>query len=267
MKLSHIQEILTQTFLTGENNIQLEPVLKHYPADELQARLNIYRNNSFYSLTEALRDTYNTINLLVGSEFFGSLANAYIKQCPPRQPQLITLGESFPAFIAQSKQTQSLPYLADCANLDWQRHCAYHAAEAVPVEPQIFASISHHNFVHSHFSLHPSFNLLSSPYAIFSIWEEVVNDHMTETVIHFDRAENVLTLRPTTDVQSYGISSAMTTFFQALRTQHSLIDAIEEALLHEQNTNTNTFNPTEAVAFLIRSGAIIAIHESQVATP
>lgn len=267
MKLSLFQEQLTQALLTGENTLSLESVLKRYPKDELQARLRIYRNNIFYSLTEALRDTYNTINVLVGDEFFGNLANAYIKEYPPHQAQLITLGKSFPAFIAQFKPTQSLPYLADCARLDWQRHCAFHAAEATPVASQSFASISHDNLIHSHFSLHPSLDILSSPYAIFTIWDEVTNSQTTDASIHYDNAENILTLRPHTDVQSYCISAPVTTLFDALRSQHTLIDAVEKALINEQDTSNPTFNPTEAIAFLIRSGAIIAIHEPHIATP
>ena len=53
------------------------------PADR---RLQVYRNNTIISLTEALKATYPVVAALVGEQFFAHAAKAFIAAHPPREP-------------------------------------------------------------------------------------------------------------------------------------------------------------------------------------
>ena len=69
--------------------------------DKLSAarRFNVYRNNFQSSLIDALSAIYPVVEQLVGSEFFGSLADRYIRAYPSRSGNLHQLGntmENFP---------------------------------------------------------------------------------------------------------------------------------------------------------------------------
>ncbi len=84
-------------------------------------RFNVHRNNVMLSLIEALQDTFPVVTSLVGSEFFNYMARCFIQKNPPQSPILVEYGHQFPGFIKHFKAAETLPYLAEVAQLEWQR--------------------------------------------------------------------------------------------------------------------------------------------------
>src|SRR5207237_5824239 len=85
-------------------------------------RLGIYRNNMFDSLTAALAAVYPTVAALVGDGFFRFAAHEYIVAHPSRSGNLHDFGGELPGFLGRFEPAHSLPYLPDCARLDWAWH-------------------------------------------------------------------------------------------------------------------------------------------------
>jgi hypothetical protein len=122
----------------------------------------VYRNTAARGTVEALRATYQTVDMLVGEEMFTQVALDYRQANPPAGPVLSDYGRDFAAFLSRQPWTCELPYLADVACLDWLWLESFIAADeiAAPAAAQDSSRIA----------LHPAtrFAWLSTP--AMSIW-------------------------------------------------------------------------------------------------
>ncbi len=219
-------------------------------------RFAIYRNNVMASLIDALADTYPVTLLLVGDEFFRAMAKLYIGQTPPTSPILANYGDSFPQFIAEFPPAASVPYLADLAQLEMLRIQAYHAADCnhsayANLETVLMDMASLPDL---YANLHPSVGILSSPYAIASIWAAHQGTVMLEN-IDPSQAEHVLVIRPQLDVDVLLIDEGTAQFIAYLQHGSSLGLALE--LTSQQIPD---FELTTALAVLIRNRALLSFY-------
>ena len=99
-------------------------------ANAASGRFNVYRNNYFITLRNALRSTFPAVERLVGEEFFAALAHAFAERHSPRSPLMARYGGGFPEFLEQLPALADFPYLADVAWLEYARVQAYHAGDA-----------------------------------------------------------------------------------------------------------------------------------------
>ena len=82
--------------------------------------LRVHRNTMLGALSHALRQSFVSVDRLVGEAFFDRMAIEYARAAPPAAPQLDVYGAEFPDFIAGFPGTERLPYLEDLARFDWQ---------------------------------------------------------------------------------------------------------------------------------------------------
>lgn len=239
----HISDPAVDISREPENKIVFHP----YSQDELQARLAIYRNNYYASLIEVLKDHFPTLLKLVGTDFFNMLCREYIQKMPPASPVLIDYGSGLPEFVEHFSDLNNFPYMADVARLDYLRHQAYYADDAVALRPDDFARYDVASLGNALIELHPSLRLLSSRFAVFSIWEsnqddsdEQVNAHQSETVLVYRHTDEIITCK---------LETGLFTFLLTLQQQCNFSQALEAALDIDLN-----FNPAEAVNYLISSG-------------
>ena len=135
-------------------------------------RFAVYRNNVIVSLIDALADAFPVAQELVGEEFFRAMAGVFVRQAPPTSVRLVEYGDGLPAFIEQFEPAATVPYLADVARLEMLRVRAFHAADANPLTPEQIAHAlaDPERLPLLHVSCHPSLNVLSSRYAVVSLW-------------------------------------------------------------------------------------------------
>jgi hypothetical protein len=140
---------------------------------DVAQRFGIYRNNVLSACTQALVDTFPVCQTLVGEAFFSGLALAFAQQHLPRSRRLAFYGQGFTEFVQQFPPAQSLPYLADVAQLEMARVQAYHAADAEGVSPERLQAALHPdaNLPEWRFTLHPSLQLMDAPTAALSLWQ------------------------------------------------------------------------------------------------
>lgn len=237
----------------------LEKTLVSYQREHMDARLSIYRNNYYQGLISALAATYTSIKTMVGDVYFSALIKAYIDDKPPSEPAMVHLGWDFPAFVADFEPLVGYPYLADLAHLDWAYHSAYHAEEKQPLPPAAFAAISPDRLSYASFDFHPSYTLLKSQYAVFNLWQYANAEEDTDktAIPEVSAAQTVMIVRPDAIVDIYSLGDGNSTFLSELTDGKSLGESLESAL----NVGDDTFNPSEAVNFLVSSGAITNIIE------
>lgn len=219
------------------------------------ARLNIYRNHLFISLTEALKATFPTIFKLVGEAYFNRLAREFIISKPPQGPCLFEYGASFSNFITHHPVSTELPYLSDCAEFDWIINFAYHAEDAPPLDPAVLQSQPPEVLAASCLALHPSVNVLTSDYPIDAIWRANQKPEGEEDAIDLSSGGvSLLVWRGEDDVEWRLLALGEAVFIRSLKMGSSLSVAAETAFAKDEN-----FHLTQALAQLIAANLIIGL--------
>jgi hypothetical protein len=194
---------------------EVPPGIRAAGRDRPERRFNVYRNNVFVSLTEALATRFPVCHALVGDEFFRAMARVFIQLAPPRSPLLMTYGDDFGNFIRTFPPAHPVPYLGDVADLEAALTQAYHAADTSPLTVDQLASLAPHRWEQTYIDLHPSVRIVTSPYPIVSIWEAHTRPGSPST-IDSSRAEDALVARPDLEIEVHRLPPGAAAFLSML---------------------------------------------------
>ena len=229
--------------------------LRAWNGSDPTARLAVYRNNVLSSLIDALADTFDVTQQLVGADFFRAMAAVFVRQSPPRSRILAFYGEGFPDFIASFEPARSLPYLADLARLEQARVRAYHAAD---VEPVAAAAVSlalgaGSRMAELRLLCHPSLAALASQHAVVSLWAAHQGAAELEH-IDLDEPQDAIVVRQGLEVLVLRAPPGAAAFVAALRQGDKLGHAAAAASL------VPAFDLSATLGLLLGHGALTAIH-------
>jgi hypothetical protein len=211
-------------------------------------RFAVYRNNVAVGLVKALKSRFPVVEKIVGEEFFAGMARLFVKERPPRSPLLATYGDEFPAFIAAFEPARELSYLADVARLEAARTRAYHAADAPPVGAEHFATLDSQTVETIRIAMHPSTEIVRSPYPIVTIWAMNSGEQELAPIANW-RGEDALVSRPFLEVEVRALPPGGAAFLLALAAGSPLGEAAEAA-----RADDPSFDLTGNLAGLIGSG-------------
>jgi hypothetical protein len=215
-------------------------------------RFGVYRNNVYAGLINVLAGRFPVVARLVGDEFFRAMARDYIEREPPSSAVLLRYGAGFPGFIAGFSQAATVPYLADMAALEWLRHSAYHAADAVPLPLQVLASAAD-RAADAVLALHPSLGVVRSCYPIVSIYElNVENGDVPHA--RLAGSEDALVRRSGLRVEINRLAEGGAPFILALKDGKTIGEAAILAL-----GDSSAFDLKANLAGLMAMGAIVAV--------
>ena len=224
-----------------------------------QKRLDIYRNNVFYSLADALGDLYPVTRRLVGEEFFRATACEYLRQYPPRRAAMVYLGGDFPQFLHDFEHTRPLACLPDVARLELAWHRAYHARDAAPLPVADLQALPPRELAAARITLHPSLQLLDSAWPVFRIWQANQEDSAADESIDLrSGGEAVCACRPYYEVLLHRLGPGEFRFLHALQGEAGL----GEAIITAQGLDPE-FNASEYLARCLRGGFFINIERNQ----
>jgi hypothetical protein len=153
-------------------------------------RMNIYKNNVFATLTDALKKTYASILSLVGEEAFTVVARKYITQYPSISRNLYDFGDKFSLLLESLSATVSLPYLSDMAQLDWMYRQVLHETENTPLDMHALQSISSEKYPALKFNLKSASRLLASRFPLLKMWH--LCRGKAEEIVHLDEGGDKL---------------------------------------------------------------------------
>lgn len=119
-------------------------------------RFEIYRRSVVLSLEQALGDAFPATEALVGRTWFRPAARAFARLTPPLVPQLSAYGEGFPEFLAINASSEQHPALLDLARFEWNRLCAYFAADAPGLDARRLLDVPAVLYPDVRFIFHPS---------------------------------------------------------------------------------------------------------------
>lgn len=215
-------------------------------------RFAVHRNNVVVSLVAALADTFPVVRELVGEEFFTAMARLYVAEQPPRSPVLAHYGDDYADWVARFEPAATVPYLADMARLERARVRAYHAADAPVLAADAIAAhlADPARLPQARLALHPSVSVITSPYAIASLWAAHQGQGRLAEV-QVDRPESALVLRLDDDAAVLAVPAGAAAFYRGLLSGQPLgVAAAGDA----------PFDLVDSLAILIRHGALSAWH-------
>jgi hypothetical protein len=168
---------------------------------------------------------------------------------------LAWLGDNFADFIEVFPPVASLPYLPDVARLEMLRVRAYHAADAKPMALQTLgqALADPDALPGLKLTIHPSVHLLTSRFAVYSLWAAHQGALSIETV-NPELAQTVLVYRRDLDVELLDLSMAQGHFLAQLMAGEGLALAADAAFEHDKD-----FDLGVSLANLIRLQLITRI--------
>ena len=188
------------------------------------ARLQVYRNHYRITLAEALAATFPAVQRLVGDDFFGGLARAYITEHPPAAPCLFEYGATFADFIAAFPPCRDLPYLADVARFEWAINAAWHADDAPALSADALATVAPERRDGLHLRLHRSVTLLESRWPVLRLWRATRGDG-NEAVDLDAGGDCLLIWRKVADVLWRRVGADEWPFWRGLASGRHLADA------------------------------------------
>lgn len=227
---------------------------------EAASRFSVYRNNVQSGLINALGSSFPVVAQWVGETFFHGMAHVFVQKNPPDHPVMSRYGRGFPDFIQGFAPANSLPYLADVARLEWLCVQAYHAADALPLNPHILARAvaTPETLEHLRMTLHPSVATLHSAYAVAALWIAHTQDGQLQG-LDPRHPQSALVLRHGLNVEVFAVSSGCVAFIRLLKTRCPLGQATDYALQADPE-----FDLSQCLALLISKGAITdvqSVHE------
>jgi hypothetical protein len=216
-------------------------------------RFGVYRNNVVFSLVEALRDRFPTVEKIVGEEFFLSTARIFVLRHPPRSPLMLEYGEAFPEFLSEFEPAAEVPYLADVAHLESLRVRAYHAADTESLHTEALQKAGPEMLQQARLALHPSVHLFRSRFPVVTIW--AMNSGEAELgPVDLDIPQDALVMREGINVTVRLLPPGGARFLSELQQMRLLPEAVESALDESED-----FDLAANLASLIAAGAITSI--------
>ena len=228
--------------------------LAAWNGSSVEQRFGVYRNNVVVSLVDALAAKFPVVQDLVGEAFFRDMARVYVMQQPPCSPRLADYGAGFAEFIEDFTPAAGVPCLPDVARLEALRLRAYHAADATPLDAHDFANVGAERLFDSRVALHASAGILTSRYAVVSVWAAHQGLGDLARVDQF-APEDALVARPDLDVVTTRLAAGCAVFLRALQDGATIGEAAARA-----STGEPAFDPAAAFGLLLSARIAIALH-------
>lgn len=196
-----------------------------------ERRVDIYRNNVFGCLTDALTMAYPVIVKLVGADFFEYLALRFIRQTPSNSGNLHHFGREMAEFLAHLPEAAKLTYLPDVARLEWACNEVFFSADHPPLKLNRLAEVPEDQIGHLKFHLHPATRLIFSDYPVHLIWQTNQEDYSGDPVIDLDQGGvAILVRREAYQAVLQPVTAAEWAFLTSLRVGRDLSSASDAAL-------------------------------------
>lgn len=232
-------------------------------------RMQIYRHIIENILSEALETSYPAIHALVGADFFALAAGRYMRRYPPKTGNLQDYGAQFPVFLADMKEAETLPYLADVAGLEWARQQCYLAADVRSLaEFEVICQLQAVGDAPIRLTLHPSVQFVDSAHRIFDIWRYCMrSDSERSDSVRSDserlqlegEGQPVCLWRDGTQVAMQVLDAPAGLFLQTIREGMDVQHALDR--VHDEHGDYFKFD--DFFNFMVRNNMIVNVRKAE----
>jgi len=217
------------------------------------SRMAIYRNNVLGNYRKALAASFPVSRRLVGPSFFDAAVEGFVRAYPSTRGDVNRYGGDFPRFLTAYPPARALAYLRDVARLEWAIDQANIAADAAPLDLAALSTVPVEAWSELRFSLHPSSELIESPYPILHIWRANQSDADEEMIDLSEGGDRLLVRRTTEGVTIERLDADEHALLTALSEGGTLSDASRSAWSLDP-----AFDLTATLQRLVASQTIVA---------
>ena len=193
------------------------------------ARLNIFRNNTFTSLTECLKTVFPVTVRLSDERFFAYAAHEFIASQPPREARLSRYGAAFPRFLARFEPCRGFPVIAEMAALEWAIADSLNDAEEFPI-PMSLVSGAYLGGGKACLHLQPNLRFTVSRWPLTGLWLDHKKANAMITGPLKPRVSRLAITRHGEDLQFVELEPARFAFWRTLARGQPIEDAARRAL-------------------------------------
>jgi hypothetical protein len=239
LSLHDLQQAFAQAIFGGDE----EAMAGQVRAQDFSAaqRLQLYRNNSFIGLREALAGVYPVVKQLLGEAFFAQTAAEFVAAHPSTSGNLHDYGGEFADFLARMPTLAQLVYLPDVARLEWAYHSAFHSAREDGFVIDALAGLSEEQAANLKLMISPACYLLRSAYPVLRIWQHNQPDADADEFIGLDAGGVCLALlRDADQVRIHVLTPGIYGLLSALAAGDSLSAACASAVAEEPGCDVST---------------------------
>lgn len=245
--LAELQTAMTAAILQGEaSSLACETIA---PSADAVRRFDIYRNNTFLSLTSHLKAVFEVTARLGDERFFAYAAHEFIRSAPPREPRLSVYGGGFAKFLSGFPPCRNVPILSEMAALEWAVHSALTSAEVPPVSAAILSGFAQ-NPGGIRLVLQPSLRFAVSRWPLLRVWQGA-EDSATPLPRRLSR---VALFRVGDNIRFFELQSARFGFWRTIARRALLDDAATRAIARDP-----PFDLISEIFTLFRGGLVIGI--------
>lgn len=225
-----LQDIMTTAILGGDSG----PIANELLAGQANAaaRFNIFRNNTFASLTECLKAVFPVTVRLSDERFFAYAAHEFIARRPPREARLSCYGAEFPKFLAGFEPCKDFPVIAEMATLEWAIAGALNEAEEMPAPISLIreAGIDGGKIG---LLLQPNLRFAVARWPLLGVWSDHKKENLVITGPLKRKVSRVAVTRHGDDIQLLELESSRFAFWRALSSGLSIEIAAARALARD----------------------------------
>jgi hypothetical protein len=169
-KLAAFQEKFVDAVLNGEGEAVIANIVK--PAGRLNPKevINVYRQDYFARLSEALGETFGAVWAVLGDDDFHQLCRDYIKQHPSIFKDLGHYGNLLALYLKQTPHHEDFPWISDLAQFEWDFWEIFHAAENL--KRDAFEGIDETHFANIKIEFAAMTKLYAWDTSLYSIWRQ-----------------------------------------------------------------------------------------------
>lgn len=260
MSIAAFQDAFANTLLAPELNADAIAAIPRLGNSEITSKqFAIYRELTLGHLRSILAEVHPTVAKVMAAEDFQRLGDAFFLKHPPHSVNPVLITEMFGAFIEKvlDEDTAALPqqnYLADLVTLDYGCYQAKHAVDAIAVHSRIFTELTPELLSVRRIQLHPACFWLSSPYAIYDIWQHH-HAHHRALDLNVQRPQEVVIVRPQIQVEVHRVDVGLVKTLDALDEGQTINDALMQGSIADPS-----FNAVAAMQFLIQNDLIVSLY-------
>lgn len=215
---------------------------------------SIYKNGFFRSCREVLVSTFPSTHSFAGEDFFKSLAQAFIREHPPKTATLTGYGKQFPEWLSEQPINQN-QLLSQIAALDWSWIACLHGRNATPLTADVFRTYIADNAdaVLPKISVLDNMQFQQSNRSAWNLWlglKKQTQSHELASAIT-EKQQFIIMWRPAMEVFARALSAEEFFFIGEIAHSQNLNKASEHAL-----NKYPDFNLSEQFSALLHNGLL-----------
>ncbi|OED45792.1 hypothetical protein ACH42_04720 [Endozoicomonas sp. (ex Bugula neritina AB1)] len=205
--------------------------------------LEAYQKNLQANTSRALSISYPVVYQLLGQSVFNPLSHYFVRESPPQVGDWGLWGHDFPEWLESKKIIDDLPYISDCARLDWLCHML-ERAEDIETGFDTFQHLNDDHAGTGQLCLNPTATIIEFDFPVVDIWQahQLPEEQRTEYMamarekLHTNPQQTALIWRKQWQLHARALNKTERLWLQYLQSGHTLEEALNriDLIIEEQ---------------------------------